>query len=105
MMANGIAVGIGTATKMARIAGNRPVTSASNLSPVCIFGVLSPAGRLVESHSLQPRDPNSRAAVEDALQINFAPSMAGGSAPSQAFRVFCRRIPLAMSRSGRITGT
>ncbi|HKD07068.1 MAG TPA: hypothetical protein VKB79_14285 [Bryobacteraceae bacterium] len=93
MKANGPAIAIGTATKMTRVAGNRPVTPATNLEPVCVFGVLSPAGRLVEAHSLQPRDPNSQAAVDDALQINFAPEIPAGSAPSQHFVFVVEEFP------------
>jgi hypothetical protein len=45
---------------------------------------VTPAGELVEAHSLQPADPISAAAVEDAKQINFAASEPTGP-PHQHF--------------------
>jgi hypothetical protein len=49
--------------------------------PVCVFGIVTPSGQLVEAHSLQPSDPNSQAAVDDAKLIDFSPSTAVGSLP------------------------
>jgi hypothetical protein len=37
-----------------------------------VFGLVTSSGKLVEAHSLQPSDPNSAVAVEDAKQINFS---------------------------------
>jgi len=39
---------------------------------VCVFGVVTPKGELVEAHSLQPSDPDSRAAVQAAQQMSFS---------------------------------
>jgi hypothetical protein len=52
---------------------------------VCVFGLVTPTGQLVEAHSLQPSDPNSQAAVEDAKQIDFSPSEPAGAPPRQHF--------------------
>ena len=51
--------------------------------PVCVFGMVTATGQLVEAHSLQPTDPNSVAAVEDAQQINFSSSTPPGAPPRQ----------------------
>jgi hypothetical protein len=93
MVARGTPTAIGTATKMVRVAGNAPVTSGTALNPICVFGVLSPAGRLVEAHSLQPGDPNSQAAVADAQSINFSPGIAAGAAPRQHFVFVIEEFP------------
>lgn len=79
------AVAMTSATKVSRIQGQGPVTSETTLMPVCVFGLVTPAGRLVEAHSLQPSDPNSDAAVKDAEAINFSPSMPAGAPPQQHF--------------------
>jgi hypothetical protein len=55
------------------------------MRPVCIFGLVGSTGQLVEAHSLQPSDPNSQAALEDAKGIDFAPTIAPGTAPRQHF--------------------
>jgi hypothetical protein len=53
--------------------------------PVVIFGLVTPAGRLAEAHSLQPADPNSDAALHDAESIDFSPSIRVGAPPQQHF--------------------
>jgi hypothetical protein len=93
MEARGTATAIGTATKMVRVAGDTPVTPGMALNPICVFGVLSPAGRLVETHSLQPGDPNSQAAVADAQSINFSPGIAAGAGPQQHFVFVIEEFP------------
>ena len=62
-----------SATKVSRIQGQGPFTSAMTIHPVCVFGMVTPSGHLVEAHALQPADPNSQAAVEDAKKIDFSP--------------------------------
>ncbi len=52
---------------------------------VCVFGVLTASGQLVEAHSLQPSDPNSEAAVEAAKQMDFSPPTPLVPAPQQRF--------------------
>jgi hypothetical protein len=74
-----------SATKLSRVQGQGPFTSAVTLRPICVFGMVTPAGHLVEAHALQPSDPNSQAAVEDAKKIDFSPFMPAGSPPSQHF--------------------
>lgn len=76
---------IAAATKIARIQGQGPFTAAMTLRPVCVFGVVTPSGQLVEAHSLQPLDPNSDAAVEDAKKIDFSPSRPAEAPPQQHF--------------------
>lgn len=85
MKAKGPAVAMTSATKISRVQGQGPFTSAVTLRPVCVFGMVTPAGHLVEAHSLQPSDPNSQAAVEDAKKIDFSPLTPAGSPPRQHF--------------------
>lgn len=40
---------------------------------VCVFGLVTPLGQMVEAHSLQPSDPYSAAAVESAKHMSFSP--------------------------------
>jgi len=85
MKAKGPAVAMTSATKISRIQGQGPFTSAMTLHPVCVFGMVTPTGHLVEAHALQPSDPNSQAAVEDAKKIDFSPLTPAGSPPRQHF--------------------
>lgn len=85
MKAKGPAVAMTSATKVSRIQGQGPFTSAVTLRPVAVFGMVTPAGHLVEAHALQPSDPNSQAAVEDAKKIDFSPMTPAGSPPGQHF--------------------
>jgi hypothetical protein len=52
---------------------------------VCVFGVVTPAGQLVEAHSLQPSDPNSQAALDAAKQMSFSQPSVPGDYPQQHF--------------------
>jgi hypothetical protein len=72
-------------TKVSRIHRKGSSTQAMTVRVVCVFGMVTPSGQLVEAHSLQPSDPNSQAAVEDARGINFAPSKPGKAPPRQHF--------------------
>jgi hypothetical protein len=85
MKAKGPAVAMTSATKVSRIQGQGPFNSAVTLRPVCVFGMVTPTGHLVEAHALQPSDPNSQAAVEDAKKIDFSPMTPAGAAPRQHF--------------------
>jgi hypothetical protein len=85
MMASGQAVTMTSATKVSRIQGEGPYTASMMVRPVCVFGIVTPTGQLVEAHSLQPSDPNSEAAIKDAKAIDFSPSMPAGSPPQQHF--------------------
>jgi hypothetical protein len=85
MKAKGPAVAMTSATKVTRVQGQGPFTSAVTLRPVCVFGMVTPTGHLVEAHALQPSDPNSQAAVEDAKKIDFSPLTPAGAPPTQHF--------------------
>ena len=73
-----------SATKISRMQGQGPVSPSMKVRPVCIFGLVTPSGQLVEAHSLEPNDPNSEAALRDAKSMDFSPSLAAG-APQQHF--------------------
>lgn len=74
-----------SAAKITRVQGERPFTAAMTVHPVCVFGIVTQAGQLVEAHSLQPSDPNSAAAVADARAFDFSPSIPAGGPPQQHF--------------------
>ena len=74
MKANGPAIAMTSATKMSRMPGEGSPGAAATLRPVCVFGMVTPTGHLVEAHALQPSDPNSQAAMEDAQKIDFSRS-------------------------------
>src|ERR1700722_10529582 len=84
MKASGPAIAMAGAQKISRFVGQGPFPSGAMAQPVCVFGLVTPSGQLVEVHSLQPSDPNSQAAVEDAKRMNFSsPSL--GARPHQHF--------------------
>jgi hypothetical protein len=85
MKARGQSVEMAAMTKVSRIHGRGSSTPAMIVRVVCVFGMVTPSGQLVEAHSLQPSDPNSQAAVEDARGINFAPSKSDKAPPRQHF--------------------
>jgi hypothetical protein len=85
MIAAGPAVAMGAATRLSRIPSPVSMTAGTSVRPICVFGLVTPSGRLVEAHSLQPSDPNSEAAVKDAEAIDFSPSMRAGTPPQQHF--------------------
>jgi hypothetical protein len=84
MKAQGPPIAMGEAQKIVRISGQRPVNGA-RADAVCVFGVVTPSGQLVEAHSLQPADPNSQAAIEEAKQIRFPHLTLPGARPTQHF--------------------
>jgi len=71
MKARGPAIAMGGALKISRFAGRGPFSSNVTVYPVCVFGLVTASGQLVEAHSLQPSDPNSPAAVEDVRRMSF----------------------------------
>ena len=85
MKANGPAVAMTSATKISRMQRQGSITPAATLRPVCVFGIVTPTGHLAEAHALQPSDPNSQAAVEDARKIDFSPLTPAGAPPRQHF--------------------
>jgi hypothetical protein len=68
---------------LSRVPEHGPITPTMTLRPVCVFGMVTSTGQLVEAHSLQPSDPNSQTAVEDAKRVDFSPLTAAGAAPEQ----------------------
>jgi hypothetical protein len=85
MRAKGPAIAMTSATKISRVQAQGPVTARMTLRPVCVFGMVTPSGHLVEAHALQPSDPNSNAALEDARKIDFSPMTPAGAPPRQHF--------------------
>ena len=52
------------AQKISVVAGQGAIALGATAHAVCVFGIVTPSGQLVEAHSLQPSDPNSQAAVQ-----------------------------------------
>jgi hypothetical protein len=75
----------GRAITLAEAQKIRRVSSAAIPSAVCIFGLVTPSGQLVEAHSLQPSDPNSAAALDAARRIDFSNQPVLGPEPQQRF--------------------
>jgi hypothetical protein len=70
------------AQKIWRISGAPSFAPGGTMQPVCVFGLVTPSGDLVEAHSLQPSDPRSAAAVEAASHMSFPePPMLGRPRP------------------------
>lgn len=72
------AITIKSAIRLSRVHRQRP-SSSMTMRAVCVFGVVTPTGQLAEAHSLQPSDPDSGTAVEDAKSIDFTPFLTGGA--------------------------
>ncbi len=85
MKARGPSVALGEAQKLSVFSQPRPFPAGAMLHPVCVFGLVTPSGQLVEAHSLQPSDPNSQAAVEDAKRLNYFYPRIAGERPRQHF--------------------
>ena len=84
MKANGRPSALGGSRKIFRNFGQGAAAGAT-AQTVCVFGVVTPSGQLMEAHSLQPSNPNSGAAVGAAKKITFARSPAPGQQPQQYF--------------------
>ena len=84
MKAAGAATAMAGAQQVSRFSRPGPFKPGATAQPVCVFGLVTASGQLVEAHSLQPSDPNSQAAVEAAKQIDFAPAPPGAR-PAQHF--------------------
>jgi hypothetical protein len=88
MEAMGRPIQMAGAQKFWRASGS-PATGGASTGAVCVFGVVTPSGQLVEAHSLQPSDPNSEAALEAARGMSFAPIAPGARAQQHfAFVVY-----------------
>jgi hypothetical protein len=85
MKARGPAVAMAGAQKISRFARPGPFPPGATAQPVCVFGLVTASGHLVEAHSLQPADPNSPAAVEAAKRLNFSHPTPLGARPEQHF--------------------
>jgi hypothetical protein len=96
-------VAIAGTMKISRLHGQEPYTSAMTVDTVCVFGVLTAGGQLVEAHSLQPSDPNSDAAVADARSIDFAPSIPAGTPPQQHLVFVIEKFVSGQTGSGAVS--
>jgi hypothetical protein len=85
MLASGPAIAMEEAQKIWFFAGPGGPTSHATAHPVCVFGLVTPSGQIVEAHSLQPTDPNSQAAVEAAQRMNLSYPAPPGARPEQHF--------------------
>ena len=72
MKARGPAIVLAAAQKISVVSSQGAMAPGAAAHAVCVFGLVTPLGELVEAHSLQPSDPNSQLAVEAAKQMNFS---------------------------------
>lgn len=85
MQEAGPVVSIKGAERLVRVHQQGRSTSGLSLHAVCIMGVITPTGKLTEAHSLQPSDPDSDAALQDAQAIDFSATIPRGAPPQQHF--------------------
>lgn len=85
MKAGGPAIVMGEAKKFLRSASAGRVPVRAAVDAVCIFGLVTPSGQLVEAHSLQPGNPDSQAALDDARKLRFPAATAAGAGVPQYF--------------------
>jgi hypothetical protein len=85
MVASGPAIAMEEAQKIWFFSGPSRFTSRATAHPVCVFGLVTPSGQIVEAHSLQPTDPNSQAAVEAVQRMNLSYPAPPGARPEQHF--------------------
>ncbi len=85
MLARGPAVEMADAQKLSRLVGGGKAGPSAVVQPVCVFGLVTPSGEVVEVHSLQPSDANSTAAVEAVKQMSFPQRIPPGARPQQHF--------------------
>jgi hypothetical protein len=85
MKEQGRAIEMEGAQKIWRVAGRGVAPRGAPADAVCVFGVVTPSGQLVEAHSLQPFDPNSPSAVAAAKQIDFSHPAPLSPQPQQHF--------------------
>lgn len=91
MKAKGRPIVLGGARKIMRAAEQGTPPAGAAADAVCVFGVMTPEGQLMEAHSLQPSDPNSAAAVQAAQQTAYQrPPL--GAEPQQYFLFFVERF-------------
>ena len=80
MKAAGTPIAMGGAEKIFRSSGSGAATST-----VCVFGLMTPSGQIVEAHSLEPMDPNSQAALDAAQRLELPRVAVPGARPQQHF--------------------
>jgi len=85
MKSKGRPITLGGAQKVSRTFGPNPPARTTMAQTVCVFGVVTPSGQLMEAHSLQPSNPDSAAAVAAAKQMSFAGLTPPGQQPQQFF--------------------
>ncbi len=81
-----------------------PLASSVTSRPVCVFGLVTSSGQLVEAHSLQPSDPNSPAAVDAAKRMNFFSPTRPGARHQQHFVFIIERFPASQAVEEREAG-
>lgn len=101
MKANPAAVLLGEARRVTIFPNADAIAPGSTISPVCVFGVITPGGQLAEAHSLQPADPNSAAAIRAAEQMNFQAPVLAGAQPAQHFGFIIVNFAAASSATNR----
>lgn len=100
MKERGRAIAMGGALKISRVVATGPAPAPSGsgaavVHQVCVFGLITASGHMVEVHSLQPSDPYSPAAVQAAQKVNFdRPALPGELAgpPQQHFAFIIQKF-------------
>lgn len=85
MQARGRPITMGRAQKLWRVSGGGSLPRGATARAVCVFGLVTSWGELVEAHPLQPSDPNSQAAIEATQKIGFSGTPSPSAHPQQYF--------------------
>jgi hypothetical protein len=85
MKAAGGATALASAQKILTVSPQDPGNSDATTHTVCVFGLVTASGHLVEAHSLQPSDPNSGVALEAVKRMTFSAPGAARAQPRQHF--------------------
>lgn len=96
----GASVAMAEAKKLSVFPDGKRVEPGATIQPVCVFGLVTASGQLVEAHSLQPSDPNSQAAVEYAKSMSFFSPTPPSDRPAQHFVFIIEKFVAAPGTPG-----
>ena len=85
MKTRGRAIAVEQAQKIFTVLPQGAAAPGGTARTVCVFGLVTASGQLVEAHSLQPWDPDSQTALEAVKRMKFAAPAAPGAPPQQHF--------------------
>jgi hypothetical protein len=85
MKTRGRAIALEQAQKVFTVLPQGDAAPGVTARAVCVFGLVTASGQLVEAHSLQPEDPDSQMALDAVKRMKFSAPAAPGAQPQQHF--------------------